>query len=624
MADLALDLRPEAGISPLAPVFLPEFGQRVSWLMCRNPMCGSFGLHCDGATLDREGTSVGDDRCRVDLAKPQFRCRACDHSFRPPSNAGIRALARHFLSQSLPFGDCPDAACENHGWNVFEHWAPTGAARRRRYRSNGRWGVVCRACGGQFSLGTPLRLHSVARGGGADGRRRSAKRLAEQSIDIAMLVKSLRQGLHAKGIGEGAYYACLLKVAARVRDNLAWRAAALGHPRFARSKEALRVQTDVLDVSLKRHGRGPRHQLLKLIVSVAHLPQHRTWFILAAHPAFLPEGLCPDVFDLQDDLLRHPLSRRWDCLAHVLHVDYSRGLKRAKDTLPDVSRKGLLANSPYAELAHFLVVRRMLSRFPAVHHCMDGDKSLRAGALTAFNGDVRAGRVEVALFQHLKKKKGGRSSPRKGAGKSDLAQRERSLDAARRGMEARFEVRLGRQRELPAPLGEADAQVRAKEFKSAFKGAHSETGGWAWLHHPANQRQYVEARALWLTESPGKAWDVGRGLMLHATLQSVDSAFNSLRERVRAVGRPDFRAEPGRGYRGANFGVDEVMAEVVLYLLVRNYAAGAYTSAGALLPAQAMGIMPRNGRHADVLDVAWTFRLGLEHARRLSEWRMRK
>ena len=73
MADLVLDLRSEGGVSPLAPVFLPEFGQRISWLMCRNPMCGSFGVHCDGAMLGREGMSVDDDRRRVDLVNPRFR-----------------------------------------------------------------------------------------------------------------------------------------------------------------------------------------------------------------------------------------------------------------------------------------------------------------------------------------------------------------------------------------------------------------------------------------------------------------------------------------------------------------------------------------------------------------------
>ena len=159
----------------------------------------------------------------------------------------------------------------------------------------------------------------------------------------------------------------------------------------------------------------------------------RTWFILAVHPAFLPDGLCPDIHEQQEDRLRHPLARRWDCLAHGLQVNNSRGSRKVPDALPDVSRPGLFINSPHAELAHFLVVRRMLARFPKVHICMDGDKSLWTAALTAFSGDVRSGRVEIALFQHSKK------APKAGArtgGKTELKRRAQSLEAARRDMQS--------------------------------------------------------------------------------------------------------------------------------------------------------------------------------------------
>ena len=47
MADLALDARSGGDVPPLAPVHLPEFGQSVSWLMCRNPTHGRFGVPFD-------------------------------------------------------------------------------------------------------------------------------------------------------------------------------------------------------------------------------------------------------------------------------------------------------------------------------------------------------------------------------------------------------------------------------------------------------------------------------------------------------------------------------------------------------------------------------------------------
>ena len=84
------------------------------------------------------------------------------------------------------------------------------------------------------------------------------------------------------------------------------------------------------------------------------------------------------------------------------------------DGLPDVNHNGLFVHSPYAELAHFLVVDGMLCRFPRVHFFMDGDKALCAAALTALRRSVLAGHVEAAAFQHDKaagrdkRKAGGR------------------------------------------------------------------------------------------------------------------------------------------------------------------------------------------------------------------------
>ena len=77
MTDLALDPRSGEDALPLAPVRLPEFGQSVSWLMCR-----SFGIPFNGPLPGRRDRSVGD-----------ARCRDCGHSFPPPSNPGVRVLA---------------------------------------------------------------------------------------------------------------------------------------------------------------------------------------------------------------------------------------------------------------------------------------------------------------------------------------------------------------------------------------------------------------------------------------------------------------------------------------------------------------------------------------------------
>ena len=73
----------------------------------------------------------------------------------------MRPVARHFLSLSLPFADCPNEQCGNHGRNVFEHYFEEGLDKRARSRYS-RLGtdhrVSCRDCRTTLYLGEPLRL----------------------------------------------------------------------------------------------------------------------------------------------------------------------------------------------------------------------------------------------------------------------------------------------------------------------------------------------------------------------------------------------------------------------------------------------------------------------------------
>ena len=70
---------------------------------------------------------------------------------------------------------------------------------------------------------------------------------------------------------------------------------------------------------------------------------------------------------------------------------------------PDIGKRGYFSISPYTELVHFLVVRKILSRFRKVYYVMDGSKTLYSAALTALVPDIREERAEIVLFQHDKK-----------------------------------------------------------------------------------------------------------------------------------------------------------------------------------------------------------------------------
>lgn len=595
----------ESAASALEPVRLPEFDQEVSWHMCRNAMCDNFGVHYDGAR-----DSGGRGRLyRANFKSGRIECVFCGLSFQLRSNLSIRPLARHFLSLSLPFADCPRRGCSNHGANVFE--------RSVRYRSNGGHQVVCRACGGRFSLGEALHVRM-------DGKSGTALRMLLGLVGF--MPGSTVTGIAGfMGLGRGAYYARLRRSAALLRDYASWLGAGLLQKRFERHGSSVRVQTDVLKATLQRSGSGPRHQHLNLIASVVVLPEDGTYFALAVHPAFLPGPLCPQTLnELSVDGSSPVHARRWECIAHALDIAWWKSSSDAFASIPDVGRAGCFAKSPYAELAHFLVVRKILSRFPRVHYFMDSDRALFNAALVAFGSDVMDGRAEIALFQHDKQERS--KSPAGGGWSGGRGGRE--LDAALDSLAERVSAEMN-----PKDLAEAepDEKVRARKRRSAFLGADSQAGGWAWLAHPNPAGKYVSPKSLWLTQTRDREVREGRDLFACATLQSVDSLFASMRSRVTSLGRPGFRAVPGRGFRDQYVNVGVVCAELWIYLLLRNYTLRPQTEQ-TNVPAEALGLRKRRKLRAEPLDkslpfvfpkllnVALAFRLGWDEAQEMTKW----
>ena len=88
--------------------------------MCRNAMCENFGVHYTGETPTREKPVAHDANYRLHHTENraertcQIRCKRCGQSFHLRNNRAVYPLARHFISLSLPFADCPDEQCKSH------------------------------------------------------------------------------------------------------------------------------------------------------------------------------------------------------------------------------------------------------------------------------------------------------------------------------------------------------------------------------------------------------------------------------------------------------------------------------------------------------------------------------
>ena len=602
--------------NPYHAVELPEFGASIGWTMCRNPMCPNFGIHYSGPAPNGSN-SVGDGRYRIDVRLGRIACRHCGKSFKLMSNASIRPAARHFLSQSLPFADCPDEGCPNHGLNVFEHYGPDWPKARRLYhRGSAEHRVMCWACRGRFTIGAPLRFRRA-------GQPRAAKR------DLGRIIRLGRSGLGVLeaceeiGLSIGGYYSRLHAAGDRLRDYHAWRSARLLRRSFGEWPEPVRVYTDTLMASLGRWGDTSRWQALPIAVSVVDLPQARTSHVLAVHPFHFPcEPSVSDDDDMYEDSRRPRREAEWDWVQHVYWSASGTGFASG-DELPNIGTRGFFMVPPYAHLAHFLTVRKLLSRFPVVHHYMDGDKEQAAAALTALADEVRAGRWEIALHQRDEPGESREGAVDLGRWHTDPVRRTRALDRVLDGAWADAEGRWAEKR-LEGGLefgAEPDARADAKLFAKAFlAGANSKQGGWAWLEYPPAGFNRPGGRTLWLTRRFGAQYGPGmRELLRPAGTLPVDRIHNFLRTSSSALSRPAFRASPGRGYRDARKSPLALSAELWAAVAAHNFGPRR-RKRDAPPRAKAMGLVDGRERPVDLGAAAWEFRLGLGEAERISRW----
>ena len=604
--------------------------------MCTNPMCVNFGR------LYGSEDEPGDDRARYRVESSgksfTFHCRVCDQQHELHAPASIRPLARRFLAQCLPFATCPDEICVNHDANVFENFGKVGGARKSRYRSIGGSRVRCQACGTSFALGHALNLNDNPKN----------RHFLQQFILAFEIHASVRQALaltaketRVKGDEStytrrtGKYYRSLARVSAVLRDYHAWRNAFLLSPAFrAGQTEPAKVYTDVLDVSLDRIGEGPSFKSLKVIVSVVNLREgkKKTHFLVAAHPYFLADSQLPDdIFRLIEGEKETPhiLGRRWEGLESIL--DERPLLKDGKvvNNPPSQGYGGYILKPPYTEVAHFLTVDRMLSGFPERHYYMDGDRSQAQSALVALRRQVRDRSVQIALFQHRKRKKIRKKKEREAAadGSPDLwaPPTRKRLRKACKAVDRAFRERVACVRSsaagedvLPLELG-MDAVWAAQVWPEGTGGAYSEDGAWAWLAFPPDRKKFRQCRTFWLTRRPGDTLADGADVLLDSMLVPVDANHGYMRRCVPTLRRPPRGATGLTDYVESSFLPDVVCDYFGIYLFLRNYKRRR-AAAQKHIRADVMGLMPADRPVRTIEDAIWNFRLDPGHAREITAW----
>ena len=294
----------------------------------------------------------------------------------------------------------------------------------------------------------------------------------------------------------------------------------------------------------------------------------------------------------------------------------------ASPDLADEGFQGQLVRSPYAEVAHFLVVNRMLARFGRRYHYMDGSRVLFTAALIAMRNEARSGRVQIASFQYKKGREAQSTFLEKPPERVD---RPAALKAAFAEVEAAFSAVL----EAESPIGNEggpDPRLAASAWRRAFLGANRKAGGWAWLKFPPDSWQYPYCRTLWLTRKPRDVLKDGEDLLLGATLQPVDSAHASMRSKISSAERPH-KVSVGIGFRDSYYRPDIVIAEYRVYMLNynflvrrRDWLARKRYPTRAIPRAVSLGLAKKRDRKVKPNQIVWDFRLGVKHAKEISQW----
>ena len=390
---------------------------------------------------------------------------------------------------------------------------------------------------------------------------------------------------------------------------MAGRNAVPAEPRVgALQTSPVEVHTDVLELSLHRIGDGPSHKVLKIIASIVNLRRFRTHFLLAAHPYFLPDDQCPDLGALeQDKEYTRFLARRWEGLETVLDDrDLVKDGKIAKDP-PTHGYDGYLLRSPYAEVAHFLTVDKMLSRFPRRHYYMDGDRAQYQGGPGRDASQIRDSRRYCTLQHRRSRAPGGATAPRSSS-RRPRGDKPRLRQFS--GGEAVGKVggSSGRDEEHGEPL------AMAKSGGVRFRGARTrkELG---WLQYPPTARVICGC---------GRLADAKRRRSRRRVRALAERQLQAVTQiRLHALAHQLCESPPdstsGRRYVSSSKDPRSVCAEFSIYLFLRNYFRRP-AAEEKHIRAEAMGLIPSGRPVLSPEEAVWSFRLGLKHARKMVQW----
>jgi len=519
---------------------------------CRNINCDNFGVEPQPKVL-RGVSKTGGDGYRLvtggRISRTKLLCTKCGQQSSIKSNAGIREELERISAylEPMPAPSCPDAACANHGASVLDEAAP--------YRSHGytkagspRW--RCKACGRVFSARKASRDQLMSH---------------KNAIVFRMLVNkgALRAMARVADVAPQTIYdkidfihrQCVAFLADRER-----RIAGLGLRR-------LYISTDRQDYVLNWSSRKDRKNTTITAVASA---DNRSGYVFGMHtnidPSIDTERMEAEAIVAGDFAVTEPAFRKFarfwttpdyieakmkdpaDVPTRVVDSGDVRGDVVAgyeeMDAVPDAEARERAPASTalpttcaqvhfeYTVHAHFRLLRRVLGDVGKIRFFMDQDDTLRAGCITTYLEEMRAGRADAF---YVKIDKG-----------LNVDQRNRLASQSKARFEA-FKKSIGRP-------DMSDWWVRVLLLEAEITSAMEQLSPRdRWVVYPESTQAEPLKAVCWLTDRDGVAVPLRQMAIVfaRASMHAIDRYFMQIRRLLMALERPIHTpSNDGRTWRG--------------------------------------------------------------------------
>ena len=396
---------PKAAVTPelakrkwdRSSICIGEKPGRLDVNFCYNTLCGNFGMTAKQAKARHASYSV-----RKKGNALMLQCPECGLNRKLYNNEAIDHMFLYVLESHLLHEYCTNPECENYRVNVYENYPD------RYYRGSGdvpadpvklkdfRYTVRCKKCSRRFPIGPPWRLH---------------KKKQPATMDIELYMKLAINGVGPSSMIDildcqpGRYYRVLHNLAQGCNFLSARQLMELQSRKFADKTGCVRLYSDIMNISVYLEIKKNRTELLPFLVTVTDYGD--SFFVLAVTPMFMlgeidEEFLSIESIEYESDQPHGHMLWGGAPLDSTIKPD-----KRTFTYAPE-GLGGCLVRSGHGAIAHFLLLRKMLSRVKRVVHYVDNEVVLQMGALTGFADMIKAGQcdvVSVGIEQAMKGEK---------------------------------------------------------------------------------------------------------------------------------------------------------------------------------------------------------------------------